>query len=199
MDNYLKSYYSETEKPYTDYPKKLTRYLIERFNLDKNKTILDVGYGRGEYLKTFEEAGYIVFGIDGKDGLNFENEHFTKYSDNYVDIVFCKSIIEHIANYDNFMTELYRILKPNGKIIILTPDWSSIYKIYWDDYSHKHPYTFVSIKHLLIAYNFKIIHCSKFIQLPFLWHLKYFSLKDLHPKKLWKFLNQKMLLAIGEK
>jgi SAM-dependent methyltransferase len=98
------------------------------------------------------------------------------------------------------MNEVYRILKPNGKFVVLTPDWISNYKNYWDDYTHRHPFTLTSLRNILLAYNFKVIYCKKFIQLPFLWGLKYFSFSDfLKPKKLAKFLQQKMLLGIGEK
>ena len=48
-------------KPMTDYPEKLTEYLIDRF-LDKyperhGSSMLDVAPGRGEFRKAFEKFG----------------------------------------------------------------------------------------------------------------------------------------------
>lgn len=199
-EEYLKAYYSKGEKPYTGYPSLLTRFLIHKFKLGKNKILLDVGYGRGEYLRTFEKEGYKVLGVERAQGYDFEKDRFTKYEDNYFDIIFCKSVLEHIFNYDSFMRELYRILKIDGKIIILTPDWQSIYDVYWDDYSHKHPYTLTSLKKILKAYHFKVIYCKKFRQLPLLWGTHYFHPQDLFKiKKNIKFWKHVMLLGVGIK
>ena len=48
--NYLETVYSKDSRPLTDYPKKLINYLIKRLNLEKNKKILELGCGRGEFL-----------------------------------------------------------------------------------------------------------------------------------------------------
>ena len=49
--------------------------------------------------------------------------------------------MEHLVNPENYLKEAYRILKPGGKIISLIPDWEANYKIYYDDHTHKTPFT----------------------------------------------------------
>ena len=68
-----------------------------------------------------------------KDRYPFENERF--------DIVFSKSVIEHIQNTDHFLGEAKRLLKPEGKIVIMCPAWESQAKHFYDDYTHIKPFT----------------------------------------------------------
>lgn len=49
----------------------------------------------------------------------------------------------------NFLRESYRILKTGGIIIIMTPDWVSNMKVYYDDYTHRTPFTIISMKNIL--------------------------------------------------
>jgi SAM-dependent methyltransferase len=108
------------------------------------------------------------------------------------------------------MNEVYRILKPNGKFVVLTPNWScsNVRKFFYDDFTHKHPFTLEGLKRMFQVYNFKVIYCDRFIQLPFVWkypYLKwtcklislfyYFNTQN----KFIKFSSEEMILGIGEK
>lgn len=44
------------------------------------------------------------------------------YGDNYFDVVVTFQVIEHIKNDSFFVSEIYRILKPGGKLILTTPN-----------------------------------------------------------------------------
>jgi len=61
---------------------------------------------------------------------DFENEFLADYAfditnitqdDNTFDTIICYHILEHISDDKKAMTELYRVLKPNGRIYIQTP------------------------------------------------------------------------------
>jgi len=61
---------------------------------------------------------------------DFENEFVANYSfditkielpNNYIDVIICYHILEHIENDSLAMKELVRVLKPSGKAIIQTP------------------------------------------------------------------------------
>jgi ubiquinone/menaquinone biosynthesis C-methylase UbiE len=43
------------------------------------------------------------------------------FADNSIDYIISSEVIEHLPNPEKFVVEMYRILKPNGKIIISTP------------------------------------------------------------------------------
>ncbi len=39
------------DKPYTDYPSVLTKYLVERYSIKKNEILLDFGCGKRRVFK----------------------------------------------------------------------------------------------------------------------------------------------------
>ena len=82
-----------------------------------------------------------------KDRFPFDDESF--------DIVFTKSVIEHIIDPSFFLKECRRVLKPAGLIIILTPDWVSHIVNFYDDPTHLRPYTEKSIIKLMQLYGLK--------------------------------------------
>ena len=56
-----------------------------------------------------------------KDNMNFtlSNISRTPYKTEYFDIIYCISVLEHTENFENVIHEFYRILKPNGILIII--------------------------------------------------------------------------------
>ena len=52
---------------------------------------------------------------------NIEKEPLP-FADNCFDVIFSKSVVEHIYNPDIFFKEAIRVLKP-GLLLTLTPDW----------------------------------------------------------------------------
>ena len=54
---YLEVLYSSQKRPFTKYPKKLIKELVKKFNLNLNSSILELGCGRGEFLKEFSDLG----------------------------------------------------------------------------------------------------------------------------------------------
>jgi ubiquinone/menaquinone biosynthesis C-methylase UbiE len=76
------------------------------------------------------------------------------FDDGMIDVVFTKSVIEHIANPFHFISECKRVLKDGGKIIVMSPDWKSTMYLFYEDYTHIRPYTSISLKNLLLSHNF---------------------------------------------
>jgi SAM-dependent methyltransferase len=180
MSDYLKVVYSEENTPYTSYPAKLAKYLFDAFDLKNKNTLLEIGCGRGEMLRNFKDFGLQVNGID----LSPEAPHFNKdidikvgnveeeklpYSDNSFDVIYSKSVLEHFYYPERYMKEAYRVLKPNGVILTLVPDWESCYKVYFDDYTHRTPFSKIGLEDILKIHSFEDVHVYKFRQLPLLW------------------------------
>jgi len=124
---------------------------------------LDVtGIDRSHCAKSDVDSTVPIHVLDlEKDKLPFPDQSF--------DFVFCKSVIEHINHPEAVLLEIRRILKKNGRLAILTPDWESNYKWFYDDYTHVRPYTVKSLSDLLRALGFNEVKVSKFFQIPFLW------------------------------
>ena len=55
-----------------------------------------------------------------------------KYKDNYFDAIICNHVLEHIPDDHRAMSELYRVLKPNGWAILQVPISVSLKKTYED-------------------------------------------------------------------
>ena len=186
QDDYVSVVYNDQRALKTDYPKKLINYLCNRFHLDKNSKLLELGSGRCDFLNEFSNSGFYCEGLDREEtsvknefGLkvkicDLEKERYP-YDDNSFDIIYHKSVIEHLYDPTNFMKESYRILKPNGKHIILTPDWHTQWKSFYEDFTHCRPYNLMALSDLLKIYNYKNIEVENFFQLPIVW--KYQKLK----------------------
>ena len=66
-------------------------------------------------------------GIDAKVG-NL-NSRFP-FSDESIDVVHANQVIEHLADTDNFIKEIWRVLKPNGYAVICTENLASWHNIF---------------------------------------------------------------------
>ena len=187
MSNYLKTRYSEDKRPHTSYPAELVNYLFQRFNLKPSMKLLEPGVGRGEFLREFKKLGLEVVGLDispeAKDlspdlHIVIEDSDSIKlpFDDNSFDVIYSKSFIEHLHNPSFFLNEAYRIIKPQGLLITLTPDWEVQYKKFYDDYTHITPFTAVSLEEIQKACGFKDVKVFKFRQLPLLWKYPFLNL-----------------------
>jgi SAM-dependent methyltransferase len=96
------------------------------------------------------------------------------YEDNHFDYVFIKSVIEHISNTNLFLSEIYRVLKPGGKVIILTPDYQKQKNFFYDDYTHIKPFTLNSLKMAVQLNGFNVMIGKWFYYYRKIWEGKMF-------------------------
>jgi len=184
--NYLSVTYDEKSHPYTDYPKKLCAYLFQSFELKEGMKLLEPGCGRGEFLRNFEELGLEVYGVDiSKEAQEYaenlpvqvcdiESERLP-FDDNTFDVIYSKSFIEHLYYPERYLLEACRVLKPEGKLITLVPDWEANYKTYFDDFTHRTPFTQPSLNDAYKMYGFEDISVYKFRQLPIVWRYPFIN------------------------
>jgi SAM-dependent methyltransferase len=52
------------------------------------------------------------------------------YEDNFFDVVHSNQVIEHLYDTDNFISEIYRVLKPGGYAVISTVNLASWHNIF---------------------------------------------------------------------
>ena len=230
MNSYLKDIYAKDEYSEELYPQKLCNFLFQKYLIGKNidrGTLLDIGSGKGNQLVGFSRNNFECYGIDKREECveildNFEirecdlESEKLPFDDNYFDVVFTKSVIEHVFNTDHFIKEAKRVLKVNGTLIVLTPDWESQSKSFFDDYTHIKPFTKTGLKAAISQNGFKDVYCDYFLQLPFVWKYPLLSFipkalsflpyswrfSDKEQKKsrvLIRFSQEKMLLAVATK
>jgi ubiquinone/menaquinone biosynthesis C-methylase UbiE len=183
--DYLNIVYNSSLKPYTTYPQKLVLYLFNSCKMQEGMMMLEPGVGRGEHLREFKKLGLDVKGLDiSKEALEFSpdlnidiydaDDNRWPYDDNVFDVVYSKSFIEHLKSPSAYVDEAFRVLKPGGLLLTLTPDWEANYKKFFDDYTHVSPFTIISLNNIQQASRFINVSAYKLRQLPLLW--KYPSL-----------------------
>jgi SAM-dependent methyltransferase len=105
-----------------------------------NNQVLDVGCADGTFGELLIKNGNRVYGIEGsksaavlaqKKGLivnTSDIESGFNFEDNFFDVVFAGEIIEHLIDTEFFLDEIRRVLKPNGWVILTTPNAASLGK-----------------------------------------------------------------------
>lgn len=136
-------------------------------------SLLDLGSGDGSFCKSCQKVkGIQAVGIDIADGVDFECDKLP-YEDRQFDIVFMYSVIEHIGEPANILSEIRRVLTEDGILIIITPNLDTARLRFFDDPTHVKPYNPRSITWLMSMFGFQ----KKFIGLwtvnksPKLWKL----------------------------
>ena len=166
-------------------------YIVHYINsLTNGGRIFDIGCGFGWLLKSLNDK-WEKYGLEPDSnaakiaGQNcfIKNMSFEEdvYPENHFDIINMHHVIEHIDNPLKTMKEIKKILKPNGKLIIATPDFDSgAARLFGSKYRLLHDKTHISLfsnesMHRMLRYfNFKI-YKSEF---PF-FNTRFFSLSNL--------------------
>jgi len=121
------------------------RAVVELLNPTKSELILDVGCGNARDIIVFGSSGAESIGIDLSTGMIKEgrkdiakiglekidlivgNATNLPFKEETFDKISCSETIEHIPNYEDAITEMNRVLKRGGKLVITTPNWHSLY------------------------------------------------------------------------
>ncbi|MDC3149930.1 class I SAM-dependent methyltransferase [Alphaproteobacteria bacterium] len=183
-NDYVNVVYNEEERPFTNYPSKLINHIIKNFSLSPNSRILEVGCGRGEFIQSFIDFGFNGYGFDisnyAKDKFpekKFKQGDFLKgeyYDNEYFDIIFTKSFVEHFHDPEEIFEKFYSLLKKDGILITMTPEWKYNIIDFYEDYTHRTPFSKESLRDIHLITNFTEINIKSFKQLPILWNDNYF-------------------------
>jgi ubiquinone/menaquinone biosynthesis C-methylase UbiE len=100
--------------------------------VNKNTYLLDVGCGHSSLLADVYAKTEHTYGLDPDADAISRNtyiKHIEKnmvedmsFPDNYFDIVTCAWVLEHLSDPKESFKEIHRVLKPNGKLIFITPN-----------------------------------------------------------------------------
>ena len=119
--------------PYRVYERKLEEYLSD------HKTVVDLGCGRSApVLRRLRGRAARFIGVDlvdfteqieGVELYNADAAHMPFLKSDSVDLMFCRSVMEHITDPEEAFKEIHRVLKPGGHFVFLTAniyDYASI-------------------------------------------------------------------------
>jgi len=106
----------------------------------KNKKILDIGCHDGTFLTYLKKSSRQLYGIDANpSAINvckknnilakkyfFDDKSPFPHPNSFFDLIVAGELIEHIYDTDFLLSEIHRLLKPSGKVLISTPNIASL-------------------------------------------------------------------------
>jgi 2-polyprenyl-3-methyl-5-hydroxy-6-metoxy-1,4-benzoquinol methylase len=171
--NYLKEMADQgyNTKNIGPFHRAMVPWLMHSYSISRDETIVDIGAGQGHCLIPLIEAGWRKLIAVDADNFNFElfrskyafstmkcdiSHEKLRLENGVAAAVMCFHLIEHIANPHNLLSEIFRILKPEGVVFVVTPDWRKQYKTFYRDPTHIKPYDKESLSRLLRIYKFDV-------------------------------------------
>jgi 2-polyprenyl-3-methyl-5-hydroxy-6-metoxy-1,4-benzoquinol methylase len=175
------SSFRENKKYYSRKVYSVIKDLIKHRKFSK---ALDLGCADGEFAAIIKrDFGFDEYGLDLTDEIEIAKKkgikaikHDVSYKfpfvNNFFDLIHSTEVIEHIYDTDFFISEIYRILKRKGIVILTTPNLASLpnrFRLLFGMYTYPVPeynaggaghirsYTIPVMKKQLIKHGFKII------------------------------------------
>lgn len=96
--------------------------------------LLDIGCQKGEFLFFMQQKGWKCKGVDFSPklpnifGLDifYGNLEEANFPSNYFDLITLWAVFEHVYHPREMLSEIYRLLRPSGKIVLLVTNINSI-------------------------------------------------------------------------
>lgn len=138
---------------------------IKHFGEEITGKTLDVGCGTKPYENFFSCSKYI--GLEIETTINRENKNVDvfydggkfPFEDKEFDSIVTNQVLEHVFSPNEFLSEINRVVKKDGKLLLTVP-------FVWDE--HEQPYDYAryssfGVAHLLNQHGFEIIESKKSI------------------------------------
>ncbi len=124
---------------------------------------LDVGCGSKPYEQLYHSTEYVGLEYDtpqnraSKEAEYFYNGDTFPFEDGSFDSLVANQVFEHVFNPEQFLDEMFRVLKPGGMLLMTIP-------FVWDE--HEQPYDFAryssfGIRCLLEDHGFEVVEQHK--------------------------------------
>lgn len=185
------------------------KYILEEYFPNRTGIrILDCGAWNGWFL-SFKSASVrqrVALDFDAhfaadmrRQGIDFiladMEKGFFPIADNSFDLVVMTSTLEHLGDSQHIASEIRRVLAPSGLVFITTPNVLKYKFHFWDDVTHKRPFTPSSLRFLFESHGLETLVLSPY-------NHNFFIASNLFPKVFRPFLMRfrgKALLYIGKK
>lgn len=172
----------------------LCRSFFQRY-VEQSDTVLDLGAGYCEFLNNIECAQRIAVDTSpavseyARPGVRIvasPSTDLVEIQSGSVDVVFASNFFEHLPDTDAFLKtlrEVRRVLRPEGKILVLQPNIAVIKGRFWDFVDHHLPLTEQTVAEALGLVGFDVVEMrARF--LPYTTK----SVLPQHPVLVWLYL-----------
>jgi cyclopropane fatty-acyl-phospholipid synthase-like methyltransferase len=80
------------------------------------------------------------------------------FQEKQFDAVLASNLIEHFKPDDasRIVADIFRVLRSQGRLIVIQPNFCYAYRQYFDDYTHRSVFTHVSLPNLMRSHGFQI-------------------------------------------
>lgn len=142
---------------------------VMSLNGQRRGRLLDIGCGSGAFLAKMRELGWDAVGVEfDRQAIKVAREHFglnvyegtleeVGFFDNEFDALTINHVIEHFYDPITTLKECYRILKPRGKLVVITPNIESLgAHLFGRGWLHWDP-----PRHLYILSSFALGSCAE--------------------------------------
>ena len=157
-----------------EFRKKMYDVLCSEFfqkYIPENTTVLDVAAGYCEFINNIRAKKKIALDLNPGVKQYAENDvevivstsiDMKQIKTETIDVAFTGNFFEHLSRGDIVKTikEVYRILRKDGKFLILQPNIRYCYKDYWMFFDHITPLDDRSLSEILEVNGFKVIECK---------------------------------------
>lgn len=171
-------------------------------------TVLDLGAGYCDFINNVVTTGkrYAVdhspelsrYAAPGVIQIQSSVLEFQQIPDHSVDVVHASNLLEHLSDDEltQTMSEIRRVLKDKGILILMQPNYYYAYRSYFDDPTHKKVFSHGALESFLISHHFDIkLMKPKF--LPFSLRSRP-SIIPVHPLIIRAYLNSPIKPFAGQ-
>jgi len=168
----------------------------------KGDTILEIGAGRGHYVRVLRAAGFDIFGCDlGVASVHedvtafiFEGKDFAALDETLrerVTAVLLLDVLEHIEQPSDFIASVFRALPAVQTVIITVPARPELWSNYDEHYRHHVRYDIRGLRDMLERSGLSLDTCGYFFHALYVpaWLLKRFGVNRrvsfAAPKTAW--------------
>jgi len=155
-------------------------------HLKEGGTVLELGAGYCDFINQIGAGKKYALdrhpGVAGYCGPDVEFLHSASgeinCAENSVDTVFASNLLEHLDEKELavLFTAIDRVLRKNGRLILIQPNIRYCSREYWDDFTHVKAYSHISLADFLSSRGFAVVKVEKKF-LPF-------SFKSVLPRSL---------------
>lgn len=145
--------------------------LIKNLNQGEG-SLLDIGSGTGDFLVYAKSKHWNVQGVEPgekarqlseKKGI-VANEFLQDVEEKYFDIITLWHVLEHVEDFESYILEIKKRLKPDGALIVAVPNFKSKdalhYKQFWAAFDvprHLWHFSKSAIERIFTPHHFKLI------------------------------------------